>query len=122
MGYRISVWVAIFLVFFNAGAVFIDSTGTDEYLGIEPDTGDVSEIEQAESSTQKFDTGTGQGQTLLGTYNRLSSTLNEVINAVQPGKEMLEAAGVPASVTGFLWSGFGMILGIDIVLFLRGLQ
>lgn len=121
MTYRISVWVALFLVFFNAGAIFIDQTGADDYLGIEPDTGDSSELDEAESTAKEYKTGTGQGSTLLGTYNRLASVLNGVVNAVQPGKEMIEANGAPASVTGFLWSGFGVIIGVDVALFLRGI-
>lgn len=117
--YPLSVYIVLFLIFFNGGAILLDSTGADDYLGIDPDTGDTSEIDEGETAAGEFETGTGQGQTLLGTYNRLSSVLNEIVNGVQPGKEMLETAGFPAAITGFLWSGMTIIIGWDIAQFLR---
>lgn len=117
--YPLSVYIAIFLIAFNSGAVLLDTTGAADYLGINPDTGDTDELDEAEEAAGEFETGTGQGQTLLGTYNRLAGVMNSIVNGVQPGKEMLEASGVPASLTGFLWSVMGIILGWDVAQFIR---
>lgn len=122
MAYRASIWIVIFLVSFNGGAVFLDAVGVDDYLGISSDVGDVDEIDQATEQSQ-FETGTGRGATLFGTYNRLAGVLNNVLNALMPGAEMLKNAWPDPTfhlAVNFVFGVLVMIPPIDLAMFLRG--
>lgn len=120
MAYRLSIWIVLFLISFNAGAVMLDSAGVDDYLGISTELGDTSAIEQAQDTTD-VQTGTGTGSTLFGTYNRLTTALNTFFNAIMPGAEMMKNAGVPAELVNFTFSVLVVIPVIDLIRFLRGI-
>lgn len=121
MPYRVSVYLILFLVFFNGGAIMLDVTGVADYLGVSVDLGDTSEIDTATNQTS-LQTGTGTGSTLFGTYNRVASFLDTVFTPITAGPEMLKNAwGNPlwADLVDYLFTGIGMIIAIDIALFLR---
>lgn len=120
MAYRLSIWIVLFLISFNAGAVFLDATDVDDYLGINTELGDTSEIETAQNTTD-VQTGTGTGSTLFGTYNRLTTALNTFFNTIMPGAEMMKNAGVPPDIVNFVFSVLVVIPVIDLIRFLRGI-
>lgn len=121
MPYKISIWIFIFLVSFNAGAIALDTLGVDDYMGISSDVGDTSELDSA-ADTSSFQTGTGTGSTLFGTYNRVASTLNGFLNAIMPGAEMLKAAWPDPTfhtLVNMVFSVLAVIPVIDLALFVR---
>lgn len=122
MAYRLSVWIVVFLLSFNGGAVMLTETGAAEYMGIGVDVGDTSELDDATDDSE-FDTGTGTGQTLFGTYNQLSGFLNGIFNAIMPGAEMLKNAFPDptfALMVNFIFSVLAIIPTIDLAKFIRG--
>lgn len=120
MPYKLSIWIVLFLFAFNGGAIMLDHFGVDDYMGVDDiDTGDTSELDQAESQSSQFETGSGGGSTLLGTYNRLGGVINTIVNAVNPGAQMMKAAGVPVGLVNFAFGILGIIPAIDVVKFIR---
>lgn len=115
----LSFWIVLFLLFFNSGAALMDATGTADYLGVDPDTGDTSELKDANSQVQDYKTGTGQGATLFGAYSRLAGVFNIVINAINPGAEMLKAGGVPPPLVNFIFGGLSIIPPLELAFFIR---
>lgn len=121
MPYKISIWIFIFLVSFNAGAVVLDQTGASDYLGVNPELGDTSELDEA-AGTNEFQTGTGRGSTLFGTYNRVAGTLNGFLNAIMPGAEMMKNAWPDPTfhlLVNFAFSVLAVVPVIDLALFVR---
>lgn len=123
MPYKLSVWILIFLVSFNGGAELLVQTGTADYMGISADVGDTSELESAQN-TQSFQSGTGTGSTLFGTYQRVTQLFNDLFNAIMPGAEMLKAA-IPSptwhTIVNFVFSVLALFPVIDAAKYLRGL-
>lgn len=115
----VSFWVVLFLIFFNAGAGMLGAMGVDGYLGIDPDTGDTGELESAESDIQQAETGTGQGQTLFGLRSRLADTFNTLVNAFNPGAEMMKSAGAPPDIVNFVFAGLFIVPPMELLFFLR---
>ncbi|GAA0305483.1 hypothetical protein [Halarchaeum salinum] len=119
MPYKISMWIVLFLVFFNAGAGLLGASGAAAYLGVQPSPGGGEELASATSSTQDFRTGSGGGETLFALYSTLSGTLESIFNAIFPGAAMLKNAGVPDYLVTFLFTGLALIPGYDLIMFLR---
>lgn len=121
MPYKLSIWIFVFLLSFNSGAIALEQTGAADYMGISPDLGDTSELDSA-ASTQEFQTGTGSGSTLFGTYNRMASTLNGFLNAIMPGAEMLKNAWPNPTfhlLVNMVFTVLSVIPVIDLILFVR---
>lgn len=121
MAYKLSFWIVLFLVFFNGGAVLMENSGADDYLGISPSTGNPDAIDSATGNVSNFDTGEGSGDSLFGLTNTVTNPLQGLFNLIFPGGEMLINAGVPAYLVTFFLSGLAIIPGYDLINFLRGI-
>lgn len=119
MAYRISVYIALFFVFAHAGVGMAGAMGVWDYMGLDPHLGDTSEIETAQEQ-QEFQTGTGQGQTQLGSLSRGGSVFNTFINIIGPGAEMMKNAGMPPPLVNFVYAGLTIIALLDVIKFVLG--
>lgn len=119
MPYKISMWIVVFLLFFNAGAVLMNASGTSDYLGVSPQTCTPDSLANADNTAQDFSTGGGGGSTLFGFYNQIAGMLETLFNSIFPGAAMLKCAGLPNYIVTFLFSGLAVIPGIDLAIFLR---
>lgn len=121
---RVSVYIVLFLLFFNGGAELLIDTGVAADMGIDPGTGNDEKLEKAQEDSRTVDPGTGTGGTLFGMYNAIGSTVETVFNTVFPGAAMLKAAisGGAAfnAFIDFLFLGASIIVGLDTVAFFRG--
>jgi hypothetical protein len=116
---RISVYIVLFFVFFNAGAVMLDETRTEEALGISAETGNPDELQQAQSSAQKVSASNSDTGTLFTFYTTLSSVFNSIVN-ILPAASMLVNVGTPQWFVNFVFAGAPIIVGIDILSVARG--
>ena len=121
---RVSVYIVLFLVFFNGGAEMLIDTGVADDMGIDPTTGNDEQLEQADREARHVDPGTGTGGTLFGLYNALATTVRTVFNTVFPGAAMLKAS-LPGGTAlnafiDFLFAGASIIVGLDTVAYFRG--
>lgn len=119
---RVSVYIVLFLVFFNAGAGMLISTGVAGEMGIDPATGNDAAIEEAQTESEQVNPGTGTGGTLFGLYNALGQTVEVIFNTIMPGAAMLKAAGLPAFFVDFLFTGASIIVALDTIAFFRGYE
>lgn len=119
---RVSVWIVLFLLFFNAGAGMLINQGVADDMGIDPATGNDERLEQANESASNINPGSGTGGTLFGLYNALAQTLETIFNAVMPGAAMLKAAGFPNFFVDFLFTAAFIIVGLDTIAFFRGYE
>lgn len=123
---RVSVYIVLFLLFFNGGAELLIDTGVAGDMGIDPATGNDEKLEKASEDARNVDPGTGTGGTLFGMYNALASTVGTIFDTIFPGAAMLKAA-VPGgsafnAFINFLFTGASIIVGLDTVAFFRGYE
>lgn len=119
MPYKISMWIVIFLLFFNGGAALMNTSGASDYLGVSPDVCAPDSLQNAGETSQGFSTGGGGGSTLFGFYNQIAGMFETLFNSIFPGAAMLKCAGIPDYVVTFAFSGLAVVPGIDIAIFLR---
>jgi len=119
MPYKISVWIVLFLVAFNAGHVMLGASGTYDYLGVNPNPGAPSEVEDAANTAQQFSGNPGAASTLFQLYNAIAGPLETIFNAVLPGFAMLKNVGVPAYLVNWIIGPVALIPGIDLINFFR---
>lgn len=119
MAYKISMWIVLFLLFFNGGAVMLQASGAADYLGVTPATGGGERLDDVSDELNSYETGNGGGSTLFGLYNTLSQPLEAAFNAIFPGAQMLKNVGVPGYLVTFLFTGLAVVPGYDLLVFLR---
>ena len=118
MAYKISMWIVIFFVAFNAAAGLMSLSGTADYMGLDPDVSGGEEINAATNEAQSYGTGSPGGSTLSGFYNALASPLEATFNLIFPGFAMLKAF-VPTYLVNFGTAALAMVPGYDIAMYLR---
>lgn len=116
---RITVLLVIFLVAFNGGAAMMQEAGIDEMWDGNAEVGGDEAVAGIEKSADDPNTGTGAGETLFGLYNVLGNVLGGIFN-VMPLFDMLIRAGVPQAVLTPFQSVIVVIMGVDIIAFVRG--
>jgi hypothetical protein len=117
---RVSIYIVMFLVFFNGGALMLESTGAADAMGIDPAEGNDQQLEDAKEQARSPNPGSGIGGTLFGLYNSLAGTLEAILNTIMPGAEMLKANGFPDPIVNYLFGATPFIIGLDIIGYFRG--
>lgn len=113
-------YLVVFFLAFNLFAGMLITTGTDAVIGIDAHVGEDDEVQNVKDQTDDVSTGNGLGATLFAMYNALASTVGSVFNFIFPGLLMLERAGVPSYITGFLGPIFTVAIAFNIASYLRG--
>lgn len=120
---RVSVYIVMFLVFFNGGALMLQSTGAADWMGIDPAEGNDEQIKNATEAAKNPNPGRGIGETLFGMYNSLAGTLETVFNTVMPGAAMLKAvihSDAGDAFINYIFTAAPIIVGLDTIAFFRG--
>lgn len=119
MAYKISIWIALFLLFLNGGHVVLGASGTYDYLDVSPTIGDTSELDDAGAAPEDFETGDGSGDTLFGLYSSIGNVWNAVINGVFPAASIMKNLGMPDYIVNFTFSGLTTVMGLDVAKLIR---
>lgn len=122
---RISFILLIFLLLFNGWAGLIQEYGIDEQLGINAETGNAEELQQAQDSAREIQTGEPIGGTLLGFYNALLQTVQGIVTGLQPGAQLLTNVAPPGPADDVIVWGFSVlpiIIAADLLAYARGVN
>lgn len=120
---RLSILLLIFLVLFNGFGGLLQTYDIDDHVGINAETGDAKELDEATDSAQDISTGESTGQTLLGYYNNLINTFKDMILGLQPGVQMLVNVAPPGIVESLIiWLAgiLPILIAVDLLYFGRG--
>jgi len=122
---RISIILLIFLLLFNGWGGLMQQYDIDDHLGINAETGDAEELQQAQSSAQDIQTGQPTGGTLLGFYNSLLTTVEGMMVGLQPGVQLLVNAvppGIAEDIIIWASAALPIIIAVDILAYARGVD
>lgn len=116
---RPSIYITIAFVAMNIFAGIIGATGIAGQLGVDTAVGGDETVDSVTSEADSARSSAGVGDTLFALYHSTAVGLAGVLN-ILPAFSMLSRVGVPAVwVDGFAAIGT-LIIGIDIVAFLKG--
>lgn len=116
---KASVYIVLFFISFNAGAVMLNTTGVAGDLGLSPTTDRPEELQTAENQQNEFGASQGKGGTLFGLRVGLGQAINKVFNAVLPGAAMIKRAGAPDFFVNFAFAILAIVPGLELIAFLR---
>lgn len=123
---RLSVKLLVFFIVFNAWAGILQDFDVDDQLGFSAELGDTSELEAVEDETASdVQTGSPVTGTIFGVIIASATKLAAIIGAVAPGVQMLVnvvPSGPPTAIVGMLSALVPVIITVDILNFLRGLD
>ena len=117
---RKSLAVAVFLIYFNAAAVLIETVGVTAAWGVESPTGVTRALDDAVAAMNGIQAGGGLGDTLFGSFAAAASVVEAVVRSIVAGPLLLNAAGIPAAFTAFLFAPVALIAGRGILHALTG--
>lgn len=119
--YPISVWLLLLLVSTNAGHVMLTETGTYDYMGVEPNIGDTSEIDQAQEKLSTGRAGSGSvTQSFVAIASSIVGVFNAVLNTIFLWRPLLKSLGFPGPIVDWGTGTYAFILGTDLFLLWRG--
>lgn len=116
---KASVYIVLFLISVNAGAVMLEKTGVAADLGVDMSTDKAAELETAEAQADQYGAGSGAGSTLFGLYASLAGVLETVFNGVMPAAAIMKRAGVDKLYVHFAFAFLAMVPVFDTISFLR---
>lgn len=120
---RVSIWIVLFIVFFNGGYAMMAGFGVWDHMGADPDPGGTEVKDDITDTTdpRNVDPQGGGLSTLFGLISALyNNTIGVVLNKLLPGIAMLGNLNiVPDAVVDFLQLA-SVIAGIDAAAYLRG--
>lgn len=120
---RLSLILLIFFLLFNAWGGLMQEYDIDDQLGINAETGDAQELENAQQEAGEVTTGEPTGQTLLGYYNNLMGTLTTLVTGLQPGVQLLVnivPSGIASDLVVWAFTILPILITVDILYFARG--
>jgi len=117
---RVSIYLVMFLLFFNGGYVMLEQTGAADTMGIDPAEGNDEQFEEAKDASRNVNPGNGLGSTLFAMYNSLAGVLETIFNTIFPGAEMLKANGFPDFAINYSFGAAPIIIALDIIGYFRG--
>lgn len=116
---RPSTTIIIFFVVFNLLSLMMMTQGVDEMLGVDAEVGEEELVEEKADAAENTSSGTG-GDDLFGMYTTLAQGVETFYEVAFAGPIMLERAGVPSYITGFLKAVFAFVIAFDVISFMRG--
>lgn len=122
---RISIILIVFLILFNGWGALLQDYGLDEHIGINAETGDAEELDQATEDARSIQTGESIGQTLIGYYNGLLGTVRSIVTGWQPGVQLLVNVvprGIGEDIVIWAFSAMPIIIAADILAYARGVN
>lgn len=122
---RISFILLIFLLLLNGWGGLMQQYDIDDQLGINAETGNAEELEQAQTAARDIQTGEAIGGTLLGYYNALLNTVQGIVSGLGPGVQMLVNIAPPGPAEDAITWAFGVlpiVIAADILAYARGVD
>lgn len=116
---KMSTQLAIFFVAFNGIAAVAMGMGVSQSLGIQAETGNPQQLEQATQQTEP-DLGSNVGSTLFGMYNQLTSQIGTIFYSITPGFAMLRNFIPNIWVDVVLSPIASLVVSKDLIAFARG--
>ena len=115
------VWaVAIFLIYFNAGAVLLEVTGVTAAWGVSSPTGTVDALGDAQAAMNGIEAAGGLADTLFGSFAAAASAAEALGRALVAGPLLLAAAGIPEPFVAFVFAPVALIIGRGVLHALTG--
>lgn len=114
---RATVYILLFLVFFNSGAVMLQETGLADAANLNTQTGDPEELQNYET---EVDPAGGGGSTLFGLFAGFGDRLASLFGGIMPGIDMLSNVGVPSAFLGYATSGISLVMLVDLLSYIPG--
>ena len=112
--------IVVFLIFFDAGAVLLEVTGTTAAWGVESPTGTVDALTDAQQAMNGLQASGGLADTLFGSFAAAASAVEAVGRAVIAGPLLLSSAGIPEPFVAFLFAPAALVIGRGILHALTG--
>jgi hypothetical protein len=113
--------IAFVLVFLNAGAELMRSSGIAEAMGANPEPGAGAKMEAALEAARKVNQGGGGfGDTLFQLFVAVTNSFEAVFKFVTAGPSMLINIGIPEPLVLFLFAPVALLVGRDIAYMLTG--
>jgi hypothetical protein len=107
--------VLVFLLFLNAAAAVLVSSGVAADWGVQPNPGGDEELSSANQTAASFEPSGGAFQTLFSMYTSVTDTFSNVIGVATAGPRMFANLGVPGWLTTFLFAPLYILVAIDLV-------
>jgi len=101
--------IAIFFIYFNAGALLLEVSGVAAAWGVKSPTGTVDAFADLQQAVNGIQAGGGLADTLFGSFTAVASLIEVLLRVVVAGPLLLNAAGIPAMFTAFLFAPVGVI-------------
>jgi len=117
---RISMKIAIVLVFLNSAAELMRATGIAEAMGANPEPGAAAKMQAALEAGRNIQPGGGFGRTLFQLFISVTRSFQAVFEFVTAGPSMLINIGIPEPLVFFLFAPAALIIGRDIAFLLIG--
>jgi len=116
---KITTWILIAFVIFNAFAVMLASSGVAAGLGVNSGTSHASQFDDVSNQRKQIDTGSTSGFTLGSMWTTLGEQLAGIYGAIFPGIRMLNNVGAPPMWTNLLSTVISSLIGIEVIGFFR---
>lgn len=117
---RISMKIAIVLVFLNSAAELMRSTGIAEAMGTDPEPGASAKLQSALEAARGIKPGGGFGETLFRLFISVTRSFEAIFEFVLAGPSMLINIGIPEPLVFFLFAPAALIIGRDVAYLLIG--
>jgi len=118
---RISMKIAIVLVFLNSAAELMRTTGIAEAMGVNPSPGAAAKMQEALKAARNINRGGGGfGDTLFQLFVAVTNSFEAIFEFVLAGPSMLINIGIPEPLVFFLFAPAALIIGRDVAYLLTG--
>jgi len=115
------IWaVAVFEIYFSAGAVLLEVSGVTAAWGVESPTGVTTALDDAVAATNGIQASGGLADTLFGSFAAAASVVEAIGRAVVAGPLLLASAGVPEPFVAFLFAPVALLVARAILHALTG--
>lgn len=121
---RLSVLILVFLLLVNGWASLLQAYDIDDHLGINAETGDPQELQEAQETANNVTANSGgiTGST-AGIITTVTTGIGSLVKGVNPAAQMLSniaPPGIAQDVILWLFGVTNIIVAVDIVNFARG--
>lgn len=117
---RVTTRLVIIMMFLNAGAELIRSSGIAADWGMNPGPGAGQKLSEAADAFQAIQVGSGLGETLFAAYLTVTKTIDAMFTAATAAPDMLINLGIPDIIVVFVFAPLPILIGRDIIYMLVG--
>jgi hypothetical protein len=112
--------ISVVLVFLNAAAELMRSSGIAEAMGADPEPGAAAKMQAALEAARNIEPGGGFGATLFQLFIAVARSFEAIFEFVLAGPSMLINIGIPEPLVLFLFLPVPLLIGRDVAYLLTG--